>query len=104
MMARLWSKKNTPTLPVGVLFMQTVTNHNCHLRGFTQQLIETNAENHSKPLGRTFKFHGTAGGRIKGAIEEKAATREKKKETNLGLYKPIETEPSESMDDIGLGP
>jgi hypothetical protein len=56
---------STPDTINGILLdLQTGTEHSCRLKGFTQQLMETNEEIHSQTLGGVQESCGKVEGRI----------------------------------------
>jgi hypothetical protein len=58
-----------------LLCLQTGTKHNCVLRGFIQQQMETDSETHSQISGRALNSHGKVRDRSEQAREVKDTTR-----------------------------
>lgn len=71
-----------------LLYLQRGTQHNCHLRDFTQQLMETNTETHSQTQSLGNPMEEGKEGLKEPEVED--TVRKHIKSTNLG---PTETEP-----------
>jgi hypothetical protein len=72
------------TINDSLLYLQTGGYHNCHLVGFTQQLMETDAETHSQTLEGYFRISWKRERRIERGREVKNTTRKSRELTTLG--------------------
>lgn len=72
-------------IPSGILlYSQTDASFTCHQTGFTQQLMETEAEAHSQTVGTAWGILQKKGEGIAGVSGVKCTIRKPTEPTNLG--------------------
>jgi hypothetical protein len=67
-----------------LLYLQIGAYHSCHRRGFTQQLMKTDAETHRQTLSWAWEILWKRERRIEGTRRIKDTTRKPNESTNLG--------------------